>query len=62
MDFYSIFFEDIKDPLFEYYTHCFEEGTLSSQTQIGLNAYARGMYILIFKTINAVYTTKIQVL
>ena len=36
MDFYKIFFEEIKSTLFEFYNSCFSKRALSEQTQSGL--------------------------
>ena len=36
MDFYELFFENIKETLFEYYNFCFDQNSLSESTQIGL--------------------------
>ena len=36
MEFYCLFFNDIKELLFEYYQYCFLKGGLDEQTQLGL--------------------------
>ena len=36
MEFYNIYFEDIKELLLEFYNACFEKGALDEQTQLGL--------------------------
>ena len=36
MEFYNIYFDDIKDILLEYYNYCFDQKALTKQIQIGL--------------------------